>query len=110
MRTRSISLSMTLGTGAALIALWAASWALSYTALGSWSLAVALGIAALKAILVALLFMELLVEKASFNLALVTAVTLMGILIAFAVGDVVTRGAAPLEQPPATHPHAEETP
>jgi len=107
MKARTVSLRTTLVTGTLLFVLWATSWSVSYVSLGPWSLAVALGIAALKAALVALFFMELVLEGAAFNFAIAAAVTLIAILIALMVGDVVTRAAPPLLPPRATHPLAQ---
>jgi cytochrome c oxidase subunit 4 len=107
MSTREVSMRTTLVTGVLLLGLWAASFGVSYVALGSWSLPLALTIAGAKALLVALFFMELVHERASLNLALGAAVTLIAILIAFMVGDVATRPAPPLVPPRATHPLAQ---
>jgi cytochrome c oxidase subunit 4 len=104
MSAHALTLRSTLAVGAALIALWVLSWALSYVSLGAWSLVVALVIAAAKALLVALFFMELVVEKPSFNLAIGAALVLTAILIALTVADVATRGRTFRMPPRATHP------
>jgi cytochrome c oxidase subunit 4 len=83
-------------TGAALFALWALSFALSYVHLGSAALPLALTIAAIKAALVVLFFMELLHESLSMKLALLSAGALLAVLIGLVVADVATREAPPL--------------
>jgi cytochrome c oxidase subunit IV len=87
----TLSVRTTIVTGGALLALWILSWAVSYADLGTWSLVIALVIAAAKAILVALFFMELIVEKASFNLAILSAMLLISFLVSFVLADVATR-------------------
>ena len=56
--------------------------------------AVALGIALLKATLVALVFMEILVEPFTVRVTLVTAFAFVVLLVFFVVADVVTRAPA----------------
>lgn len=85
-----------LRTGGALLALWALSFALSYVHLGSAALPVALGIAAVKAALVVMFFMELLHERFSVKLTLLAAGALLGILIILVVADIGTRATPPL--------------
>lgn len=85
-----------LWTGIALIALWAASFGLSYVSLGDASLVVALAIAAVKAGLVAMFFMELLHESLSMKLAILSAGALLALLIGLMIADIVTRDTAPL--------------
>ena len=104
MSTRALTLRSTLVTGAALLALWIASWAISYANLGTWSLVVALVIAGAKAVLVALFFMELIVEKPSFNFAIGAGVMLISVLVFFMVADVATRESPGRAPPRATHP------
>lgn len=86
-------------TGAALLALWALSWGLSYVALGAAAVPVALGIAVAKAVLVALVFMELVHERASVVVAFATALVLAMILVGLTSADVLTRDRAPLAVP-----------
>lgn len=86
-------------TGSALLALWVLSFGLSYVHLGTASLPIALGIAATKAVLVVLFFMELLRESLSMKLTLLAAGGLLAILIGLMVADVVTREPAPLVVP-----------
>jgi cytochrome c oxidase subunit 4 len=92
---KSVSLTTTLVTGVALIALWVTSWALSGLELGAWSFVIALGIAGLKAGLVILLFMEIIVEKTSIHVALAAGATMIALLIGFMVLDVRTRPPPP---------------
>ncbi len=90
-------------TAAALVALWGASFGLSYVELGRASLAVALIIAAFKAVLVVLIFMELLHEKTSVKLAAGSALLTITIFVTLVAADVATRAPAPLD-PPDPHP------
>jgi cytochrome c oxidase subunit 4 len=86
-----VTRSATLTTAVALLVLWGTSWGLSFVDLGAWSFAVAMVIAFAKALLVALFFMELLVEPASMNFALLAGCALGLILGALTVADVLTR-------------------
>jgi cytochrome c oxidase subunit IV len=83
-------------TGVALFALWALSFLLSYVHLGAAALPVALGIAAVKAVLVILFFMELLAEGFAMKLPLVAAGALLAVLIGGLVADIAVRDPPPL--------------
>ena len=98
-RTRRTPLRHTLWIAVALLALWLASWAISYASLGAWSLVIAIGIAALKALLVVLVFMELAIEPASVRVTLLTGLTMVAVLMVFMMLDVETRETPPLEPP-----------
>jgi cytochrome c oxidase subunit 4 len=89
--------------GVALLALWAASWGLSYAHLGSWSFAVALTIAAVKAVIVALVFMELIEAPASSNVALIAAVALIGVLFTLTLLDIRNRAPEPMSPAEVAH-------
>jgi cytochrome c oxidase subunit 4 len=90
-------------SGLALLALWASSWALSYAHLGSWSFAVALTIAAVKAVIVALVFMELIDAPASSNAALVAAAVLIAVLFTLTLLDIHTRAREPMSPSELAH-------
>jgi cytochrome c oxidase subunit 4 len=94
---KEVSLAATLATGGAVIALWIASWGISYADLGAWNLAVALGIATVKAALVILVFMEIVVERTSVHTALAAGIAMIAILFVFMIADVRTRETPPLE-------------
>jgi cytochrome c oxidase subunit 4 len=94
-----VPLKTVLGTGVAVLVLWALSFAVSYVPMGAASLAVALGIAALKAALVALFFMELVRETLSVKLTMVGAVVMVMILMTLMVADIATRDTPPLLVP-----------
>ncbi len=83
--------SALLATSIALLVLWGASWGLSSFELGRWAVPVALGIAAVKASLVALIFMELAHARASVRLAAVAALAMVGLMVALVVLDVASR-------------------
>ncbi len=85
------SLRSVLFTGAAVLGLWAASFALSYAELGRAALPVALGIGLVKAVLVALFFMELVREALSVKLTAIAAAALLATLIGLVLADVATR-------------------
>ena len=91
---RAISPRQTALTWAGLLALTATSFALSYAHLGGLGTPVALGIALLKATLVALVFMELLVEPFTVRVTLVAGFAFVVLLVFFVVADVVTRAPA----------------
>jgi len=101
MKRAHVPIKVVLRTGAALLALWVASFALSYVPLGGAAIPVALAIALLKAVLVALFFMELLHESLSIKLTIVSAGVLTMTLIAFMVADIMTRAPPPLLVAPA---------
>jgi cytochrome c oxidase subunit 4 len=86
-------------TAIALLALWLLSFGLSFAHLGGAALAVALTIAAVKATLVALFFMELICERFTINLTVAAAGGLIATLIALMVADVNTRAVPPLVPP-----------
>ncbi len=92
---------MTTLAGLSVLALWGASWGMSYLALGGWSLAIAFAIAALKAALVALVFMEIAVERVSIHATMTTGFVMIAVLIAFMIADVRTRETPELLPPAA---------
>ncbi len=98
-RTTVTTMATTSKTAAALLVLWAASWGMSYVDLGGWSALIAFGIAAAKAALVALFFMEIAVEKVTIHATLVTGLVMITVLIFFMTADVKTRAAPPLLAP-----------
>jgi cytochrome c oxidase subunit 4 len=84
----------------ALLVLAGLSLVLSRVHLGGFGYAVALGIAVIKAVLVAVVFMELLHERVAVHLALGAGLTLFALLLALTVADLLTRTIPPLEPPP----------
>ena len=99
---RAVSIRHITWTALALFVLWGASWGMSYLELGVWSLVVALVIAAAKAVLVVLFFMEIATERTAVQATLVTGLAMIAVLIFFMVADVKTRG-EPARYPPAAH-------
>jgi cytochrome c oxidase subunit IV len=89
-------------TWTALMALAALSFALRFAHLGHLGMVAALGIAAVKALLVGLVFMELAFEKASIRLAFAAGLLMIAIMLSLMIADVVTRAVPPLESPPGT--------
>ena len=84
----------------ALLLLTAASFGLSHVALSpKYELAFSLVFAVAKASLVALFFMRLIQEPASNQIAFLTAVAFVVVMLVFVVSDVVERGET-LEIPP----------
>ena len=59
--------------------------------LGKWALAIALGIAAAKSTLVALIFMHLRQSSGATRLVFVTSLVFVSLLLFFTVADVATR-------------------
>ena len=84
----------------ALLLLAGLSLVLSRFDLGSLGYVVALGIAVVKAALVAVFFMELLHEAAASHLAVAVGVTLFAMLVALLAADIVTRTVPPFDPPP----------
>jgi cytochrome c oxidase subunit 4 len=96
---RAVPFAIYAGTYLALLLLATGSLVLSRVHLGG--LAVALVIATVKAILVLWFFMHLSTQKASSRLAVLTAVTLIGLLVGLTALDVETRHTFPAQaQPP----------
>jgi cytochrome c oxidase subunit 4 len=96
-------------TWSALILLAAASFFFSTMHLGRLGVPVALAIAIAKAALVAIVFMELAVQRASNRAAFVAAIAFVALLASLAVVDVVTRAAEPASVPAPSgviEPHA----
>jgi cytochrome c oxidase subunit 4 len=93
-------------TWAALMALAAISLAFRFAHLGRLGMVVALGIAAVKAVLVGLVFMELAFERASIRIAFAAGLFMIVVMLALMIADVVTRAVPPLENPPGTEPRS----
>jgi len=87
----AISTTALLVVAAVLLALTATTALLSRLDLGPWNLALALGIAAAKAILIALYFMHLRVSRGFMSLAALGAVLWLAILLAGVMDDYATR-------------------
>jgi caa(3)-type oxidase subunit IV len=88
----------------ALLALAGFSLAMRFAHLGEAGYLVGLGIAAVKAVLVVVFFMEILLERATVRFAFVTCLLLLAVFLALVVADVVTRASPPLENPAGTAP------
>lgn len=86
----------------ALLVLAGISLAFRFAHLGAMGYVVGLGIAAVKAGLVAVFFMELLTEKVTARLAFTVCLSLFALLLAFVLADVVTRSVPPLRSPAGT--------
>lgn len=74
-----------------LVALTALTYALAHVPLGGWSLAIALMIAAAKAIVVMLIFMHLLEQAGGRRLAMPAGLVFVGLLMALSLLDLATR-------------------
>lgn len=86
----------------ALLLLAGISLAMRFEHLGTAGYVVALGIAVVKAVLVAVFFMEILVERVTVRIAFGTCLSLVALLLAFVVADVLSRPAPPLPNPQGT--------
>jgi cytochrome c oxidase subunit 4 len=91
----------------ALMLLAGLSLGLRFAHLGPFAMALALGIAAVKATIVGLVFMELAFEKPSIRFAFAAGILMIGVMLALMIGDVVTRVAPPLANPPGMQPRAD---
>ncbi len=78
-----------------LLVLTASTFGLSFLSLGAFEVPVAVGIAVIKSLVVAFVFMRLLDEPASHRIAGATAVIFVCILAALVSSDILTRGGAP---------------
>jgi caa(3)-type oxidase subunit IV len=79
-------------TAVALLALTGLTIGLAFVPLGPWQVAVALGIAATKALLIAVVFMHLRSGTATTRLTAIAGLFWLAILLAGTLDDVVTRG------------------
>jgi cytochrome c oxidase subunit 4 len=86
----------------ALLALAGFSLAMRFAHLGNAGYLVGLGLAVVKASLVAVFFMEILVEKATVRLACAACLSIVALLLALVLADVLTRSSPPLQSPPGT--------
>ena len=84
----------------ALLALAGLSLAFRFAHLDDWRFPVALGIAATKAVLVAVFFMEFLTERVTVRFAFVAALSLFALMLVLVVADVLTRSVPRLQSPP----------
>ena len=86
-----VSLKIHLGVGAALFILTGITVAVSFVQLGGWNLVVALGVASIKASLVALIYMHLRYDKKIYMIVFLTAILFLAIFIIFTMFDTMTR-------------------
>jgi cytochrome c oxidase subunit 4 len=93
-------------TGAALLALAAVSYGLSFVPLGAFALAVALAIAASKALLVLWIFMQFGRVPPSAKLGALAAFFMLALLMSLMAADIASREPAPPAPPPAAIPAA----
>jgi len=92
-----------LAAGAGLLALAAASYALSFVRLGALGLGLALAIAVLKALVVLWVFMQFGRLPASAKLAALAAFFMLALMLSLMAADIELREPAPAE-PPAAAP------
>jgi cytochrome c oxidase subunit IV len=86
----------------ALLLLAGFSLTMRFAHLGGFGFFVGIGVAVIKAALVAVFFMEILTERVTARFAFVTCLSLVGLLLALILADILTRSAAPLENPAGT--------
>jgi cytochrome c oxidase subunit 4 len=86
----------------ALMLLAGISFAFRFAPIGVWGYPVGLGIAIVKALIVALVFMELPLEKFTVKIAFLAGVALLAVMMALMLADIVTRDRPPLGNPPGT--------
>lgn len=85
-----------------LLVLAGASLVFRFAHLGDFSFPVALGIALVKAVLVAMVFMEITLEKPTVRFAFAACLSLFALMLSLIVADILTRSAPPLGPPPGT--------
>ena len=88
----------------ALLVLAGLSLALRFAHLGNLGMPVAMGIALVKAVLVAMIFMELAFERPSIRFAFAAGLVMIAVMLSLMIADVVTRSVPPLQDPPGTEP------
>jgi cytochrome c oxidase subunit 4 len=81
-----------IATAIGLLGLWGLSWAMSSLELGGFALGIALVIAAIKASLVLMIFMELLRLSASARLVAALSVAMLALMLGLVIADVYARG------------------
>ncbi len=81
-----------IAVGVALLLLTAVTVGVSFIHLGGWNAIAAVGIASVKALLVALIFMHLLYDKKIFLIIFSTAILFLGIFLALTMFDILSRG------------------
>jgi cytochrome c oxidase subunit 4 len=86
----------------ALLLLAGFSLAMRFAHLGSFGFLVGLGVAAIKAALVAVFFMDIFTEKVTARFAFATCISLVALLLALVLADILTRSVPPLENPAGT--------
>ncbi len=86
----------------ALLLLAGLSLVLRFAHLGSFSFLAALLIAVIKAVLVAIFFMELFHEKVTTRIAFAAALSLFALMLVLVIADVLTRAIPPFQSPPGT--------
>jgi cytochrome c oxidase subunit 4 len=89
-----------------LLVLAALSFGLRFADLGTVGIPVALVIAAVKAVLVVVFFMELRDEPPTVRLAFISGLALFALMVALVVADVVTRVRVPNAPPPTAESRA----
>lgn len=87
-----VPLKVYLIIGAALYVLTAVTVGVSFIHLGGWNVVVAIFIAAVKASLVALVFMHLWYDRKIMLVIFITAIMFLAIFIIFTMFDTMTRG------------------
>lgn len=86
-----VPLRVYLAVGGALFILTIVTIAVSLVPLGGWNVVVALGVASIKASLVALIFMHLLYDKKIFLIIFVAAIVFLAVFIIFTLFDTLHR-------------------
>lgn len=87
-----VSFKTYFATGAALLLLTAVTVGVSFIKLGGWNAIAAVGIASVKAILVAFIFMHLLYDKKIFLVIFSVAIIFLAIFLALTMFDILSRG------------------
>ncbi|UCC81143.1 MAG: cytochrome C oxidase subunit IV family protein [Candidatus Zixiibacteriota bacterium] len=81
-----------IAVGVGLLLLTAVTVGVSFIHLEGWNAIAAVGIASVKALLVALIFMHLLYDKKIFLVIFSTAILFLGIFLALTMFDILSRG------------------
>jgi cytochrome c oxidase subunit 4 len=97
--SRPPSSAFLLLAGAGLLALAFTSFGLSFLALGAFALPIALSIAAAKAAIVLVVFMDFAKQSASVKLAALAALLMVALLAGLMAADSATREPSPLIAP-----------
>ena len=91
-KTHVLPLKIYFSVAAALFVLTGITVGVSFIHLGGWNAVAAVGIASIKAMLVALFFMHLWYDRKIFLIIFITSIVFLGLFLSLTMFDVISRG------------------